>query len=174
MGTELLKYIVEFPTNCWFNLYPNRASEGKAVVGGNFTMTYTAGSATTWAAYATSATSLLSTSTTSATATSQKSSATTSATGSPSSSGSPPPASSGLSTGAKAGIGVGAGLGGLLLLGAFGYIIRLHKSLAKTKKRTSTIQHVEKEWTGDLQEAYEKQQSNGPLFEKGADSVREV
>src|SRR5438309_8094339 len=101
MGTHLLKYIVQFPTNCWFNLYPNRASDGKAMVGGNFTMTYTDGSAATWAAFATSTESLPLTSTSSATITSQASSATAFFTTSPSPSGSPLPASSSLSTGAK-------------------------------------------------------------------------
>jgi hypothetical protein len=181
MGTELLKYIVEFPTNCWFNLYPNRANEGKAVVGGNFTMTYTSGSATTWGAYATSATSLLSTSTASATTTSQKSSATASTTANPSSSGSPSPASLGLSTGAKAGIGVSAGLGGLLLLGALLYIKSLRKglrkglreNLAKREKSTPTI-HEEKEWAGSPQDAHEKQESSGPRYEKSAEPVGEA
>jgi len=162
-------------------------------------MTSTSGSVKTWAEYTTIGTSVVSTSTSSQTLTTSASTTTPprSSSGSITASGISPPAStsssaspvlasSGLSTGVKAGIGVGVGLGAFLLLGALLYIIWLHRRVAKAERRISTIQPVvynTQEQGGGSNyfqgvgephqtHVHEKQPSQGPFFEKSADTGR--
>jgi hypothetical protein len=49
VGSDISTDIAQFPTLCYFNLYPNRASDGQGVLGGNFTMASTSGDIKTWA-----------------------------------------------------------------------------------------------------------------------------
>lgn len=159
IGQYLVGDIAQFPTNCYLNLYPNRASDGKGVLGGNFTMTSTSGVARTWAASTTI--NLPTSTTTPITSSSQTMSTTTSVVpgsspSTPITSPTPPSPPSSLSTGAKAGIGVGAAVGGLLLLGAFIYIIFLHRRFAKTNRPQTA---------GEI--------SGSPIYEKSGEPGRE-